>query len=164
MTLDTFAVEQVNNLFALPWAQPPSPLKYKQILGPVQQTLIYRIPSQGRYAEQIQRILRAAWKRLTPERKRGSQLYMSFEFHPLNPRFTQPTAEEAADGVGPYVFYSDGLQETRDGPRYLLTSSELSKLTFPNQQNTRFLLASDLKGPTTLNTAHVSIKSGPLRI
>ena len=94
MTLDAFASEQVNNLYALPWTQPSSPLKFKQLQGQVQQTLVYRIPAQGRYGEQIQRILRDVWARLTRERKQGSNLHLTFDFHPDNPRFVVPVGVE----------------------------------------------------------------------
>ena len=75
---------QVANLFALPWGQPSSPLNFKQTLGPVQHTLIYRIPSQGMYGTQINRTLQDAWARLASEWWQGFRLYMSFAFHPEN--------------------------------------------------------------------------------
>ena len=89
-TLEAFASVQVNNLYALPWTQPSSPLKFKQLKRRVQQTLVYRIPAQGGYGEQIQRILRDVLARLTSQRKQGSNLHITFGFHPDKPRFVQP--------------------------------------------------------------------------
>ena len=87
MTLDTFASAQLqfDILFAAPWVQPSSPLKCKQTLVLLQQTLVYRIPNQGRYDEQLKRSLRDAWARLTRERKEGLTLHTSFAFHPDKP-------------------------------------------------------------------------------
>ena len=102
MILDTIASTQLqfDKLFAIPWVQPSSPPKFKQTLEPVQQTLVYRIPHQGRYGKQIQRILRDAWACLTREQKQSSNLHMNFAFHPHTPRFVDPiNATGAMEGV-----------------------------------------------------------------
>ena len=92
MTLDTFTFEEWSwrTLYTLPWVQPSSLVKLYQSLGAAQQKLVYRIPVQGGYGEQIQRILRDVLARLTSQRKQGSNLHITFGFHPDKPRFVQP--------------------------------------------------------------------------